>query len=256
MGNLTEECNFNKESLCKLRANIGTKYVENKIMIECEKVRAAVHEYGVEMTLNRAKNQLEGISSELCAFKKEFETRNYRLEQLSKDAQDFNYENHQMGIDMTILKLSKEAWEDLVGAKSFEKLQEIDVLHLEADGLYRMKERLVEGEEELKCINSVMKSDIERLKKDLNHYQSKWLQNAEVIEKIGQVLEQSLIERNLEVKSNGNEADMEEEEEDRYARQHSGDELSVEEDRSELYGDEEEDNNESNQSDCISDGGS
>ncbi|AMD22072.1 HGL268Wp [Eremothecium sinecaudum] len=246
MGNLTEESQFNEASLTKLRQNIGTKYVENKIMIECEKMKVNVQDISVESALENAKADLKEVLPSLREFRNELESRNERLEQMAKDIKDFNYENHQLAIAMTTLKLSKEAWVDLLGEAAFDKLLASKVFHVERNGLYTIRERLLEPEDELRRINSVMKDDIRRLNQDLQNYQSKWLQNAEVVERIGEVLRQGLVDRSDVVKPGDVDID-EEEEDERYMRQDEASVLSAEGDDSDSYEEDEdidEDDNE------------
>ncbi|AET37408.1 Mft1p Ecym_1157 [Eremothecium cymbalariae DBVPG len=231
MGQLTEEPNFSKASLKKLRDDIGTKYVENKIMIECDKMKVDVLDTSTEAVIDQVKAELQEKIPMVRDLRHEIESRNERLELMARDIEDFNYENHQMASSVTTLKLNKESWVDLLGEDSFNRLLSSGIFNQDRNGIYMVRERLFEAEDELKRINLVMKADIERLSNDLEHYKKKWLRNAAVMERIGSVLEREIAERNDGGRALNDDTymDDEEEDDDRFTRQREGTATSDEE---------------------------
>ncbi|AGO12477.1 AaceriAER130Wp [[Ashbya] aceris (nom. inval.)] len=231
LGQLSEEHSFSQETIQKLRDDIRVKYLENKIMIESDKLRTDLQDSAVESGVGLLKARLPERVTAVEELGQELEARNTRLRQMTRDVEAFNRENRQLATSATTLRWERKEWENLLGVEEFGRLLESGIFQQERSGLFQVKERLFEGEDELQRINALMKADIERLSRELQQYQARWLQNAGVLERIGQILEQEAILRkggqtsdDVDMEENdGNEEDEEDEADDEsFARQLDG----------------------------------
>ncbi|AAS52813.1 AER130Wp [Eremothecium gossypii ATCC 10895] len=231
LGQLDEEHAFSQEAVQRLRDDIKVKYLENKIMIESDKLRTDLQDSAVETGVGLLKERLPERMAAVEELAKEMEVRNARLRQMTRDVEAFNRETRQLATNATTLRWERKEWENLLGVEEFGRLLESGIFQQERSGLYLVKERLFEGEDELQRINALMKADIERLSRELQQYQARWLQNAGVLERIGQILEQETLLRkggqasdDVDMDENdGNEEDEEDEADDEsFARRLDG----------------------------------
>ncbi|CDO92242.1 unnamed protein product [Kluyveromyces dobzhanskii CBS 2104] len=210
---LTENDKLSVQDITNLRKTLDDKYLEAKNFVDFERCSYNALDLSLERTVDNNKNALDGQLAEIRSLRDELNERNDRLNQMHLDITAFNEESVSLNTKSTTMKYTKEEWIGILNEpEAFDKLLEYKVFKNVGDGLYSVTEELFDGELELKRMNEIMKKDIERLKVDVDDYKEKWLDNFDVISKIGSVLKDKLNERRHGSEENEEDYDEEEEE--------------------------------------------
>ncbi|SCV99390.1 LAFE_0A02124g1_1 [Lachancea fermentati] len=208
-GKLSDEDDLTKEKLNKLKREIRLKLIEAQLYIDSEKIKTKIEDEASQENIDQIKRQMKDNLPLIQKLNDEIRRRNHMLKSMNAHISMANDILADMFNGNSELSATKEKWENILGATAFAKLSSSGVFKSRisfkegVDGDKKEIEELVvysnfsKDTSALKKTNELVKGDIKRLTEELASYKAKWSHNAEVFDKISEILKVEMAERNI-----------------------------------------------------------
>ncbi|SCU90484.1 LAME_0E08746g1_1 [Lachancea meyersii CBS 8951] len=266
-GTLEDKHELSLKKINQWRSTFDLKRADAEIYVETEKLKVGIENSSAAANIENIKRAMTEDLSTLQERNKILRERNDRLRAMNSHIDIVNEKIEDMQKGKSKLSASQEEWEKHLGSKAVAQMLRAKIFRRQMTKV-REEDADVEYEElsvqanfstsakDLERTNDSMKQSIRRLHEELREYQDKWSHNAQLFDKIADVLKEELVSRkvvkSVESKEDDseevqNEDDDEDEGEDRVFEEaeihREDDEDENDEDREDEDEDEDEDDN-------------
>ncbi|KAG0670910.1 hypothetical protein C6P45_001675 [Maudiozyma exigua] len=254
---------FNSDTVRKLSELTDLHFLEVQSSIDIKKTTVENWQQSNDKVKNDIENNVSEVIPELKAIHGRLRGRIQKIEALYQSVRFINNGFSELATKKTELTVTQEEWEDELGKELTKELIDKKCLQTGSNSRYANSgkngnptkarygayEDFSKGPKEAKQLNETMKSDIEKLTKEIDDFKKKWEKDADVSTKVANVLQEELSRRDqdfneLDVEMDGNEDSDEEDVEDERSQRQLYDNNNDNEDDSSNNDDDESERNE------------
>ncbi|CCF59822.1 hypothetical protein KAFR_0I00410 [Kazachstania africana CBS 2517] len=199
-----EESVLSGEKIKALKETAQVRLLEIQSSIETKKIASEHWQQSYEQMRDSVDAQAKEALPQLKKIQSRLGDHIYRLQRMYDSVHLLNKEMEALSRGKTSISISREEWDKELGVSLTNKLIESNYLKTDnsrstsSEKKYRVYDDFSKGPREVKHINDSMKSDIEKLSKELVSYKGKWLKDANVFSKITSILQEEMSRRNDE----------------------------------------------------------
>ncbi|SCV04866.1 LANO_0G13146g1_1 [Lachancea nothofagi CBS 11611] len=209
MGKLEDKHELSLDKIREWRKDITLKRTDAEIYLESEKLKVQMEGVSATENIDEIKLQMDKDLVKIRQRNEILRHRNEMLRAMNSHIDLVNEELEDMQGGRSRLSASQEEWEEQLGAKAVATMLRANIFKRQIvkvrdgeDTEYEHEELSVSSNfsrntEDLRRTNDSMKGSVQRLQSELKDYQSKWLHNAGLFDKIADVLKDELTKRDL-----------------------------------------------------------
>ncbi|SCU97760.1 LAFA_0G13102g1_1 [Lachancea sp. 'fantastica'] len=208
LGKLEDKHELSLEKIKEWRNSFGLKREDAEVYVETEKLRVGAENSSAAANIANIKQTLTEDLSTTKARNKILRERNARLRDMNSHIDLVNEQIEDMQKTKSRLSAPQEEWEKRLGARAVAQMlrarvfrrQMVKVREDDADVEYEelsVQANFSKSAPELERTNESMKQSIRRLQQELHDYQDKWSHNAQLFDRIADVLQDELAIRNV-----------------------------------------------------------
>ena len=236
---------FNGDIVKNLSESTDLHFLEVQSSIDIKKTTVENWQQSNDNVKNDIKNNVSEVLPELKAIHGRLRGRIQKIQALYNNVKSINKGFNELATNNTDLTVTQEEWENELGKDITKELITKNCLQIKNNSRYASSgktgdptkdrygvyENFSKGPKEAKQLNKTMKSDIEKLTKEIDEFKKKWQKDADVFTKVTNVLQEELSKRDqklheFDIEMDGNEDSDDEYEEDDERRDNNEDERS------------------------------
>ncbi|CCE61846.1 hypothetical protein TPHA_0B01730 [Tetrapisispora phaffii CBS 4417] len=207
------ENKFNLDTILNLEQSLDLKYLTLTNELDIKKVTFENNIQKTDRNLAALQSHVQKTLPEMKYYRTTMQNRTRRLRDMYSSILNINEELYALAAGKTSLAASLSEWEEKLGKELTSKLIQQNYMKStgsESDGkdqLYKISDNLNKSPGELRFVNASIRKDIQKLVKELELSKNKWSKDADIFDKISEVLKVELVNRNVELGSSKNDDD-------------------------------------------------
>lgn len=236
---------FNSDTVRNLSESADLLFLEVQSSIDIKKTTVENWQQSNDNVKNDIDNSVSQVLPELKAIHGRLRGRIQKIQALYNNVKSINKGFSELATNNTDLTVTQEEWENELGKEITKELINKKCLQIENNSRYSSSgktgdptkdrygvyENFSKGPKEAKQLNKTMKTDIDKLTKEIDEFKKKWQKDADVFTKVTNVLQEELSKRDekiheSDIEMDGNEESDEDDEDEDERRGNNEDERS------------------------------